>query len=1299
MKTAVAAKVKTEEKKTAQTGPASQKAAPEPLTGLGGASGLPLFLSGQPLRTKLRVGQPGDPYEQEADRVATAVTHPNGSTPPTTLSATPANAIHRCACGGTCFSCQQEKRLQLKSNGAAPSHSTPAIENHLAASHGTGHPLPSPIRADLEQRLGANFDHVRIHTDSGAVQLNRALGAHAFTHGRHIYFGQNRFEPGSRNGRYLLAHELTHVIQQGGGGQIHPLQVSAAPDLDVQPLVSWSDLKSAAGATASWASDTGGSAAAWVGEKAEGAVEWGAEQIRDLIARVAPELAKLIREGPMGLVGAALRDGIKEWVASIIGDSDILRAVGQLGESLGEVFANLDGIMEGSEAACTAVANVVEALRNLGTAVAENPAIQAIKAAWDSARDALQQVSKLILVPVFDTLMEVAGTAFSAVKKLAGTIWEWGGSVRRALSRAWDWAMEQLGIGGEGEGGIWAWLKETAAEAWDSIKETFSPIIEPMKKVVTVLVAISPVGPLLFAITYGPQLVQAVQWLWQNRDNPDIVRSAHEQMGNTILPQILETVQGFSQSIQESAASFVDNLTQASESLLELAGAITGIPLLEMAQNLVSKVSSGIQNLVEWGRSTFQKAAGKVRSLIDKVRETLAPYAEVLSSLAMAILNPGMIPVIVAGWAWRAVPDCYKAPIINFLLDIVIDFLEATPNLAMFGLLWPMLKAGVIGFLRGLRAQDNATKVKISNKMAKIISGASPAFIFGFAKGLLKGLWEGLTDPFVLIYTAIEGLANLVAWLNSMANQALNPPVETAVAAAGGEGSETAVPEVDTASLGQRMQEMGQELEPPVTEVKEGFLPAVQDAFSGGEGLSFEQLMAKLGEAWEAIEGAIQGAAQGLASKVAEFLMQDSAEGEMGEGVGWLAGMITFEVILAILTAGSWTAASGAMKVLKLFAKILDWTSEALGLAFRALRRVGGFIIDGLKGLRKLLQNAGGAARRVLDALGDIGRKLMQFAEELLGFTRRGAAGAAETATGRAAREATETGAARTAREASEATAGKGTREATATVAEQSGRRQTRREATEQTGRRSDEAAKAAEMPRALAEARGIVEVNDRIDTPPPLLLPMLRPLQRRYRWIRDFGYEPDGPPGRYTIYLIASKNKIKQGYTTETVDEYLARGGKITQLPPGPRPREALTGVHVQDIGETRKILGEGPEVAGINVSTPARTGMTRRPQHHVMPQEHRKWFEERGFTGDINIDRFTVPLDVGHHQAIHGGGNWRMGRTWPDEWNTRIMRELRAAEVALPPGQKLSVREIWTITDRLMRTYGLPRNFIPYK
>ena len=98
-----------------------------------------------------------------------------------------------------------------------PSLAGSVLRQSLSRTRGNGAPLPAATRETMEEKLGTDFAGVRVHSDAQAHRLSSALGANAFTTGKDIYFNQSRYDPESESGQSLLAHELTHVAQQGGG--------------------------------------------------------------------------------------------------------------------------------------------------------------------------------------------------------------------------------------------------------------------------------------------------------------------------------------------------------------------------------------------------------------------------------------------------------------------------------------------------------------------------------------------------------------------------------------------------------------------------------------------------------------------------------------------------------------------------------------------------------------------------------------------------------------------------------------------------------------------------------------------------------------------------------------------------------------------------------------------------------------------------------------------------------------------------------------------------------------------------
>jgi len=172
-------------------------------------SRIPIF-SPSPVQVqpKLTVSAPGDMYEQEADRVADQV-----------MRMPEPQLQHGCPCGGGCPKCRKEQggseQLQtkhIKTNDAAATTVPPVQE----VTRSSGEALDLPTRKFMESRFGHDFSQVRVHTGLDADEAARVVHARAFTLGHDIVLGSGQYTPNRARGRRLLAHELTHVVQQTG---------------------------------------------------------------------------------------------------------------------------------------------------------------------------------------------------------------------------------------------------------------------------------------------------------------------------------------------------------------------------------------------------------------------------------------------------------------------------------------------------------------------------------------------------------------------------------------------------------------------------------------------------------------------------------------------------------------------------------------------------------------------------------------------------------------------------------------------------------------------------------------------------------------------------------------------------------------------------------------------------------------------------------------------------------------------------------------------------------------------------
>ena len=170
------------------------------------------LLTRQRLQLKPLSSPPADEYEQEAERVARVIVQDQPLT-----------------AGGSFRQSVNISRLPLRkatTESAITNSAQQSVVTQIQQKKG-GKVLEKPLRDYFEHRFQQDFSGVRVHTDSGAHDLCNRIRAQAFTYGNSIYFGSGKYQPDHSQGRLLLAHELTHVVQQG---RANTLQRKIAPD-------------------------------------------------------------------------------------------------------------------------------------------------------------------------------------------------------------------------------------------------------------------------------------------------------------------------------------------------------------------------------------------------------------------------------------------------------------------------------------------------------------------------------------------------------------------------------------------------------------------------------------------------------------------------------------------------------------------------------------------------------------------------------------------------------------------------------------------------------------------------------------------------------------------------------------------------------------------------------------------------------------------------------------------------------------------------------------------------------------
>lgn len=213
------------------------------------------------LQTKLRISEPGDKYEQEADRIADQVmrmpeplvqqqvkSEEENSfiqkKPHLTVGERKDYPVRNKFIAGQITPLGQQQ-IDMKEDGSetiqTKNKTSPNIVAPIQILEKGGQPLPKPTRNFFESRFGYDFENVRLHTDADAARSAANLYAKAYTVGNNIVFGSGNYKPETVEGQHLLAHELTHVIQQNRATDQTTVQRLTAPNCDTASVLPFSD--------------------------------------------------------------------------------------------------------------------------------------------------------------------------------------------------------------------------------------------------------------------------------------------------------------------------------------------------------------------------------------------------------------------------------------------------------------------------------------------------------------------------------------------------------------------------------------------------------------------------------------------------------------------------------------------------------------------------------------------------------------------------------------------------------------------------------------------------------------------------------------------------------------------------------------------------------------------------------------------------------------------------------------------------------------------------------------------------
>jgi hypothetical protein len=681
----------------------------------------------------------------------------------------------------------------------------------------------------------------------------------------------------------------------------------------------------------------------------------GRDAVLAFVEEISPGFAQLFRDGIGGFVRRLVERGLRSMFNGLSAPLRGILNFGAIGDRIGQALSWIGTII--SQLANNDCSGILAAARRVSAFFSSvlQPVFDKIRGIADKVTGFFRGIWDAVGAPIMDMLKRIGGRIWDSLKGFVRDVKAVIQRVREALGDAWETVKGWFGIraetGEEEGGGLWEWIKEKASTVGQSISNVIRPVIGPLRTVGAVLLLIVPGGQILAIMLMWPRLRQAWDWLSQKWTDLNLIPRARHFLHATVLPALMSAAESVGQALVRGAEWLLGLLERVAGAVMTAVNAATGI-LSPLATFILRYAHQQFQRFVTWARSGLRYVSVNMRSLLQQLIRFLRLVMQALGHLIAIAVNPFGIVGFLLGTIWRLVPECLKGPIIDFIIDVILAVLRALPPLPQLGLLWPLIKAAAVGFFEKVKSFTIERKVNVSNKMARIISGMSPSFAFGYLRGLGLGLWEEITGPFQALATLFE--------LPSLIQNFLG-------------------------SLGIRLCELIEKIRCFAANLA-GQVFGTLDEVLAGLGELFGDPSKVLDLIRCAIEGALAGAAS-LGASIADRLMQvfESADDAIGEQLGRITASVLVQAALTYFTAGVGTTVSLVGRIGNALRTVGRAVNQVLGM----LRGLLGRLFTAVRGLAsRLARGAASGGRSVLGRLGGFIRRVTAWFGRL--FARLG---------------------------------------------------------------------------------------------------------------------------------------------------------------------------------------------------------------------------------------------------------------------------------------------------------------------
>ncbi len=717
----------------------------------GGAGGSMLTPAARIAQLKLVVGRAGDRYEREADAVASRVTSGPAGAQPIISRVTPGSLapLQAEAAEDRDEERGEVQRADRTGRDPTPSSSGPRDAETAIREGGRGRPLDPATRGTLEARMGVDLSGVRVHTGPRAEAASAGLRARAFTRGSDIWLGRGE----SPTDLGLLAHEATHVVQQGAGVRRKPAE-SEHKDEEEEPVQGgfWGNIYDSV-------ADTLGDIAEWAVDKV---VEFGWRLLEQISPEFARTVHEIVDEGILNWLG---RQVARAWDGVIAGLRILIPFEGA--QELIGVFA---GLVERAASIVVALLSgdcepLMDAISDLKDFVTE-----VLGVAWDKLTELLEPVGTFFRdlwndfgAPAVEWLQEFGGAVWDGIQELGRRFWAWIRPVREAAERIWNWFKELLFGPDEGgdsgsEGGVIGWITRKAGEAWDWVKEQTRPVWSPVVQLAELVAEYIPPAFIREIGEAAQDLSAELNTVSEGMDGGDGVPEGRDTLASVLpsIEQIISTIR----SVIVGAGALLSN------AIGFIAGAVTGLIerlngnswlswlggalgwLADLVNSVLTWSQVQVEGLFNWLVQGFDALTPFIRLLLQAVRKVITIYADL-----------AQLPLLVLSSIWQLVPACIREPIETFIKEQILSRIPVFGQFFSNPDLWPRVRDTALSILRTLFVEGDLARAAWMFFQAVLsIFGVPAQLVVEILAKAAQALGDILTDPIGFLVNTLRAM-------------------------------------------------------------------------------------------------------------------------------------------------------------------------------------------------------------------------------------------------------------------------------------------------------------------------------------------------------------------------------------------------------------------------------------------------------------------------------------------------------------------------------------------------------------